>query len=103
VRGSLDGHRGGALGKQVYIADIDCSAKVLEKINSKHGVSLHEVYEAVMYPARLTRATWVYDVERGSRLAAEGVTLSGRVVRVVLYPVDEQDGTWRLGTAVPLV
>lgn len=34
-------------------------------------------------------------------MAIEGTTYSGRSLRVILYPVDEDDGTWRLGTAVP--
>ena len=88
--------------ERVYVAVIDCSGSVLAKINQKHGVTLAEVEEAVLFPARLRRAAWVWDAQRGDRLAAEGITLSGRVLRVVLYPVDRDAGTWRLGTAVPL-
>lgn len=88
--------------RRVYVAVIDCSADVRAKINQKHSVTVDEVHEAVLYPARLRRAAWVWDAQRGNRLVAEGVTLSGRVLRIVLYPVDEKGGTWRLGTAVPL-
>jgi len=88
--------------EQVYVAVIDCSADVLAKINGKHGVTLDEVRDAVLYPSRLRRAVWVWDADRGSRLVAEGVTRSGRVIRAILYPVNTADGTWRLGTAVSL-
>lgn len=88
--------------EQVYIADIDCSPGILAKINSKHGVTLDEVREAILAPSRLRRAAWIWDADRGSRLVAEGVARSGRHVRVVLYPVDTADGTWRLATAVAL-
>jgi hypothetical protein len=85
-----------------YIAVIVCSARVLEKINSKHGVSIDEVRDAFQWPATPTRASWVLD-HRGRRLAVEGFAARGRVVRAVLYPVDVAQGTWRLGTAVPMV
>ena len=91
-----------AMVERVYVAAFDCSDDVAAKINSKHGVTLDEVREAVLYPSRLTRAVWIWDADRGSRLVAEGVARSGRVIRAVLYPVDPADGTWRLGTAVPL-
>jgi hypothetical protein len=85
-----------------YIAVIVCSARVLEKINSKHGVSIDEVRDAFQWPATPARASWVLD-HRGRRLAVEGFTARGRVIRAVLYPVDVAQGTWRLGTAVPMV
>ncbi len=88
--------------EQVYIAHIDCSQEVLAKINSKHGVTIDEVRQVCLYPSRPRRAAWAWDSRRGSRLVVEGVTRSGRIVRAVLYPVDLADGTWRLGTAVPL-
>jgi hypothetical protein len=54
--------------RSVYIGHIECSPAVEEKIDSKHGISLQDVRDAVQWPA----------------------------------PVDEAEGTWRLGTAVPL-
>jgi uncharacterized DUF497 family protein len=86
----------------LYIAVIVCSARVQEKINSKHGVSIHEVRDAFQWPSKPARASWVED-HRGRRLAVEGATAGGRVIRAVLYPVDVEQGTWRLGTAVPKV
>ncbi len=90
---------------RVYISQIDCSAHVLEKINNLHGVTLDEVKEAVLFPARPIRAVRLqptHDDPRAPRVILEGVTLPSRRIRVVLYPVDEREGTWRLGTAVPL-
>lgn len=89
----------------VYIGLIECSLQVEQKINSKHGVTLLEVREAVQWPSRPLRVTRL-DGEtdpRGPRLALRGITAAGRVLNIVLYPVDEKDGTWRLGTAVPMV
>ena len=86
----------------VYVAWLDCSSDVEAKINSKHGVTLDEAREAIMYPSRLRRAVWDEDPERGRRLIARGVTRSGRVIQAVLYPVDPADGVWRLGTALDL-
>lgn len=39
------------------------------------------------------------DEVRGERLLVRGRTESGRVIRVLLYPVDPEAGVWRLGTA----
>ncbi len=92
--------------RQVYVAQIECSPKIREKINSLHGVTLDEVKEAVLFPARPLRTRWIEPSEedpRGPRLAVESLTLLGRRIAVVLYPVDEADGTWRLATAVPMV
>lgn len=43
---------------------------------------------------------WDSDPARGWRLIVFGATYAERKLLVVLYPVDEIDGTWRLGTAV---
>ena len=91
--------------RSVYIGHIECSPAVAERISSKHGISLQDVRDAVQWPARPLRAARLGEEidRRGPRLAAEGLTASGRILKVVLYPVDEAEGTWRLGTAVPLV
>jgi len=84
-----------------YIGLIECSTAVEAKINGKHGLSLQDVRDAVQWPARPLRLSWLSaDVDpRGPRLAVEGRTSDGRILKAVLYPVDDQ-GTWRLGTAV---
>ena len=92
--------------RSVYIAQIDCSANVLEKINAKHGVTLEEVREALLSPARPERVSYLASTQedpRPARVAAQGVTLGGRRLQAVLYPVDVDNGIWRLATAVPMV
>jgi hypothetical protein len=43
---------------------------------------------------------WHPDAARGWRLLVTAKTYVGRRLLVVLYPVDESEGTWRLGTAM---
>ena len=81
----------------VYVAVVQASDHVLEKIGSKHGIAHHEVNECV-HPSSVLRSAWTED-ERGPRLLILGATASGRRLRIVLYPVG--DGVWRLGTAMP--
>lgn len=50
--------------------------------------------------ARLKRAGWEHDPLRGWRVLATGTTYDGRRLNAVLYPANEQDGTWWLGTAM---
>lgn len=87
-----------------YIGEILCSHAVAEKVKAKHGVSLDEVKDAVQWAALPLRAAWLTAVldPRGPRLALEGRRPPGGSSKVVLYPVDEREGTWRLGTAVAL-
>ncbi|HXH57006.1 hypothetical protein [Iamia sp.] len=82
------------------IAVVAKSERVLEKVAHKHdGITPWEVDEAVVRtPVEASR--WVHDDERGWRLKVAGRTAAGRRLLVVLYPVDEDDGVWRLGTAI---
>lgn len=57
-------------------------------------------YIAVVEPAGSTKME-LNDSERGWRLFVTGTTYQGRELFVVLFPVDEGDGLWRLGTAMP--
>ncbi len=86
----------------VYIAEIRISDAVATKIGLKHGVAVHEVREAFILTS-LERAVWDFDVDRGWRVLATGSTAGSpsRRLNAVLYPVDEDDGIWRLGTAMP--
>lgn len=81
------------------------NAVLAAKIAGKHGITWDEMLEAVCWPARLRRAVWVTPSEhdpRPARVVVDGSTAQGRMIRVMLYPVDPEEGTWRLGTAVPL-
>ena len=75
------------------------SPALVDKIHKKHGVKLDEVREAVIL-CEVEDSSWDDDPERGWRLLVTGRTYRGRRLFVVLYPADERDGTWRLGTAM---
>lgn len=80
----------------ILVESIEISAHVRAKINGKHGVSEDDVVHAVEY---YRAAAWDHDDVAGTRLLVRGPTSSGRTLRVVLYPIDEEAGTWRLATA----
>lgn len=81
-----------------YIAVIHISGAVEAKLATKHNVTAAEVREACVL-TRLERAVW-HEGDRARRLLATGTTGDGRRLNVVLYPADERDGTWWLGTAM---
>lgn len=81
----------------VLITDIECSSTVEEKLNNKHQLTLDDVYDA-LEDHDLT-VGWDDDPNHGRRVLARGRTSSGRLIRIFLYPVDEDAGVFRLGTA----
>jgi len=81
----------------VYIGFVEISLAMAQKIQSKHGVTPDEVLDAC---ASATTAVWHDHPEHGRRLLVEGRTREGRLLKVILQPVDPQDGTWRLRTAL---
>lgn len=87
-----------ARGDVAYIAVIHISEAVEAKLVTKHNVTAAEVREACVL-TRLERAVW-HEGDRARRLLATGTTGDGRRLNVVLYPADESDGTWWLGTAM---
>ncbi len=87
-------------GGRPYVAEIRSSEQTLRKLRSKHDVSFTEVREAVLLDA-FDSHRWNLDPKRGPRVYLWGTTADGRGLKVVLYPVDEEDGTWALGTAWP--
>lgn len=80
----------------VAIRVIEVSDQVRSKISGRHRLSELDVVEVC---SSYELAAFDEDEERGRRLLVRGRLRSGRVVRVVLYPVDEAAGVWRLGTA----
>ena len=87
----------------LYLGQIDCPDQVVQKINSKHGITEQDVRDAVQWPARPIEVYWIGldDDPRAARAVAIGDTADQRRITVVLYPVDGPfEGTWRLGTAV---
>lgn len=87
----------------IHIGQVIVPPAVAEKSGSKHGLSEQDVRDAVQWPARVLQASWLEppDDPRGPRLVVKGLTGTGRLIKVVLYPVDQIYGTWRLGTAHP--
>lgn len=83
-----------------YIAVVYASAAMRAKISdSDHGhLTFDEVREAVEL-CTVEDSWWDDHPDRGWRLIVLGTTGQGRNLTVVLYPVDEGDGTWNLGTA----
>lgn len=81
---------------RVDIRDLECSVAVQAKINGKHHISVDDVWHAC---ENARAAAWHDDPERGRRLLVAGPALGGRPIRVILYPVDAESGTWRLATA----
>lgn len=80
-----------------YIGYVEISAAMAVKIQTKHGITPEEVREACAAPVR---AGWHDHRTYGRRLLLTGVTGSGRILKVILQPVDVNDGTWRLRTAI---
>jgi hypothetical protein len=83
-----------------YVADLlPPSDSLIDKIHRKHGVTLDEVREAVIL-TEVDSSFWVEDEARGPRLQILARTYAGRRLLVILYPVDVDEGIWRLGTAM---
>jgi len=57
------------------------------------------VRAACEWPARPVQASWHDHPERGRRLIVVARDEQGRVLKVVLQPIDVADGSWRLRTA----
>ena len=84
-----------------YIAVVDPAGPTkMALIASQHHVAMHEIREAVVL-TEVSESAWDHDPERGWRLFVTGTTYQGRELFVVLFPVDEDEGIWRVGTAMP--
>lgn len=84
--------------RDVWVADIRFSDRVIEKIKTKHGVHPDQVKDACLF-GRYERAWEERDPERGVRLVVHGRDRDGKLVRVLLKPVDRADGIYRCITA----
>jgi hypothetical protein len=83
-----------------YVGFIVCPDTLVDHIG-RRGLSFDDVRDAVQAPASPESLSWLDDPEdsRGPRLLARGWTDQGKLIGVILYPIDLDDGTWRLGTA----
>jgi len=84
-----------------YIAQIEPpDGALLAKILNKHHVTFDEVREAVVL-TDVEGSRWDYSERHGGwRQLVIGTTYRARRLFIVLYPVDEHEGLWRLGTAM---
>jgi hypothetical protein len=85
---------------KVWIGYIDVPPSVETKIRTRRGVTGDQVRQACQWPAAPLRAAWHDHPEHGRRLIVFARDEQGRLLKVVLQPVDIADGTWRLRTAI---
>jgi len=84
----------------VPIYNVEITIAINAKINAKRpGITRYEVWD-VCY-SRDHQARWNYDPNHGGwRLFVKGRTPGGRLLRIILHPVDVEQGKWRLKTAI---
>lgn len=85
----------------VAIYDVEITEWINAKINSKKpGITADEVWD-VCYERKRHNARWHNDPNNGGwRLLVTGRTPRGRLLRIILHPVDVEQGKWRLKTAI---
>lgn len=85
----------------VAIYDVEITEWVNKKINAKKpGVTAQEVWD-VCYDPKRHNARWHNDPNNGAwRLLVMGRTPGRRLLRIILHPVDVDQGKWRLKTAI---
>ncbi|MFI5934967.1 hypothetical protein [Actinoplanes sp. NPDC051494] len=82
----------------LWVAGIHLSARVAEKINSKHGIASAEVHDAIVCVEGLEYVHSHHEL-RGWRWLVK-VEIQGRPVLVVLYDSDDAMGDiYRVGSA----
>lgn len=92
-------HPGVAM-KRPYIGYIEISDRMAEKLITRRSLTADDVRDACQAPSRYRRAAWHTHPEYGKRLIVFGMTGQGTLLKIILQPVDEHDGTWRLRTAI---
>jgi hypothetical protein len=86
--------------KQFWIAVIQISPEMEDKIRSRRFVTGDEVREACV-PDAYDRAGWHDHPQHGRRLVVQARTAQGRRLKVILLPVGHpDDGVWRLRTVL---
>ncbi|HEY6749198.1 MAG TPA: hypothetical protein VI357_26210 [Mycobacteriales bacterium] len=79
----------------MYVAD-----SVDTKLRNRRGVTGEQVRAACEWPAMPVRAAWHDHPDHGRRLILLVRDEQGRSLKVVLQPIDPEDGTCSLRTAV---
>lgn len=84
----------------VWIGLVEVPESVEFKIRTRRGITGAQVRAACEWPAKPVQASWNDDPDHGRRLIVYAWNDQDRLLKVVLQPVDAQDGTWRLRTAI---
>ncbi|MBO0869658.1 MAG: hypothetical protein J2P15_13940 [Micromonosporaceae bacterium] len=84
----------------IWIGYIEVPPSVETKIRARRGVTGDQVRGACQWPAKPVRAAWHSHPEHGRRLIVVAVDEQGRILKVILQPVDVQAGNWRLRTVI---
>lgn len=83
--------------KRVYIADVIIPDGIESKIRTKHNLTGQDVRESLIYQD--VPGEERDDEPYGVRTLVYGQTYDGVSFRAWLYPVDADDGIYRLGSA----
>lgn len=84
---------------RIWVAVVNISPRVAQKIICEHAIEPDEVRQALIGVSGL-RFAWDDDAERGWRALVKA-HVRGSPTLFVLYPVDDtdHDGEWNLGSA----
>jgi hypothetical protein len=85
--------------KRFWIAEIRISEAMETKIRERRFVTGDEVREACI-PDAYERAGWHDHPEHGRRLLVVGRTAQGKRLKIILQPVNVDEGIWRLRTVL---
>lgn len=83
---------------EYWIGAVVCALETEHKLLTKHGVSLVEVRQAVLFNAFISAKKHVH-AQYGERLFVRGRTYDGIELFVVMKALDETDGVWEVKTA----
>ena len=84
----------------VWIGYVHVAESVEVKFRNRRGLTGAQVRAACEWPARPLRAAWHDHPVHGRRLVLVVRDEQRRLLKVVLQPLDADDGTWTLRTAV---
>jgi hypothetical protein len=71
-----------------YIGYIEISDKMAEKLITRRGLTREDIRDACQAPHRYRRAAWHTHPEYGRRLIVFGSTGGGKLIKVILQPID---------------
>lgn len=86
------------MSREFWIAEIRASDAVQDKIREKHNVTVEEIRRWCV-PVQYEWAGWHRHDLHGWRLLVETRDDQGKLIQVILQPIDENEGIWKLRTA----